>query len=228
MDLHPNLTIIEVMRTFPASIDVLEDAGIDYCCRGKQSIAEAARAAGFEASELIALLSPAADRGRHSLQEQSLADLTRFLIDDHQTLTEIGTSVESTAIGIETIDRVHASLLRRFRTLVGRLVGELKDHGGREEREIFPMVRQLEGANRFHAKEPPNRRIAPRVLTEFVEHETFHDGARTLRNLLNQLPALPELNALLLRFARQLHYHIHLENNVLYPAAADIENSLRR
>jgi regulator of cell morphogenesis and NO signaling len=224
MELNPHSTIIEVMRTLPGSIDVLEDAGIDYCCRGKQSLAEAAQAAGFEISELIALLESVGDSGARLPQTHSLADLIHFLIDDHQGLIVSGASVVRAAIA----ELHHAPLLRRFRTLAEGLLDELKDHAGREEREIFPVVRQLEGAHRFRAKEWPRGRIAQGVLREFVEHETFHGRVLTLRHLLDQLPALPELNALLLRYARQLHYHIHLENNVLYPAAADIENTLRR
>jgi len=99
-----------------------------------------------------------------------------------------------------------------------------------EERDLFPFITELEAAI-SESMGPPRMRISQRVLRELVEHETFHERFRTLRELLDRLPANDTVDTLrrnLIQFSNEVHRHMHLENNVLYPRVIEIENGLRR
>jgi regulator of cell morphogenesis and NO signaling len=99
-----------------------------------------------------------------------------------------------------------------------------------EERDLFPCIQYLEDAANGAAG-GPKPRIGQRVLREMVEHETFREKLRTMRELAWQLPpdeAVLELRGQLRACSRDVHQHIHLENNVLYPRAIALENAVKR
>lgn len=230
MSLTSDMTLSEVLRMRHEASGLFDDIGIDYACSGGTTLQNAAAAAGLTARELIGLV-----QGLHTGEARdwglaSLAELTRYLVHDHQRLlTGLLPRVRS-AIDAAIEQHGHLALLNRMHDLVESLSAVLIDHAAAEERELFPIVEKLEAAAASPRMEPAHPRISARVLREFIEHESVRDRVHTLRDLTAELLVDCDVQVLsmhLRAFQRHLNMHMHLENNVLYPRAIAIENGLR-
>jgi len=226
-----DLTVSETIRRLPAAIDVFEQAEIDYSCQGARSLADAATEGGYGVDDLLARLDAARERnGQKNWFDQPVIDLIEYLVSDHRTT--IGDRIPGIQRDIERAIAVLGPIeeLQRIRILFSHLASSLSTHVMNEERDLFPFITDLDAAI-SESMGPPRMRISQRVLRELVEHETFHERFRTIRELLCRLPQNEVVEALqtnLLSFSDEVHRHMHLENNVLYPRAIDIENGLRR
>src|SRR5581483_234664 len=224
-NITPETPVGEIVRAFPARSRIFENLGIDYCCGGKQSLGQACQRRGLDPATAVAMLS-ALDHG-----ERVVAD------PDTLTLTEL----------CDHIERVHHAYLRDelprldFMTRkvaathgdaeprlldVGRTFEifseKVSAHTAEEDQQGFPAVRQLEAANGDKAE----RVSALKAEFEKLESEHKSTGAALahFKELTdNYTPpdwACGTLRALydgLRRMQRDMHQHIHEENNVLFP-----------
>jgi regulator of cell morphogenesis and NO signaling len=220
----PELTVAEIARMMPQAVAVFEEAGIDYSCRGARSLAEAAAGAGFTAEEMAARIADAPRDAATDWNHAPLGELTRFLAADHEqtirtTLGELRQSIERCGPEAKRIAVIFASYST---SVIAHILNE--------ERDLFPCIQYLEDAmNGSGGGAKP--RVSQRVLREMVEHEAFREKLRTMRELAWQLPeneAVRDLRACLGACSREVHQHIHLENNVLYPRAIALENAVKR
>jgi regulator of cell morphogenesis and NO signaling len=204
---------------------------IDYSCQGGKSLNEASRNAGYRVDEVIQRLqSFSADERPTDWFEEPIPALIDFLTSDHRSTLDEQLPALRNRIE-DTIKRVgELPELRRIRVLFSHLSTALSTHVLNEERELFPFIAHLDAANN-DALGAPRMRISQRVLRELVEHETFRDRLHTLNELAQRLPASETVSSLrnaLQTFSDEVSRHMHLENNVLYPRAIEIENGLRR
>lgn len=222
--LAPDLTVAEIARLMPQAVGVFEAAGIDYSCRGARSLADAAAGAGFTAEEMAAQIAEASPEGMKDWNVMPLGELTRFLAADHEETIR-------TTLGAlrQAVERCGPQAKRIALIFAGYSTSVIA-HMLNEERDLFPCIQYLEDAMNG-APGGVRPRIGQRVLREMVEHETFREKLRTMRELAWQLPpseAVLELRARLAAASREVHQHIHVENNVLYPRAIALENAVKR
>jgi len=217
MQITARVSVAEVARARHGALVVFDEAGIDYCCRGASSLEDAADDAGLDPDDLIAKLS--------TLEEQSelpLSAIVRELIEDHRRC--IGNQIPEVRVAIEK------ARLARVERLFSRFAAVITAHMLNEERDLLPHIIQLELAQNGSAP-PPALRISHRVLGELVEHERLHEQLLTMRLLAAEASASPatfEVRRKLATFMRDVNRHMHIENNVLYPRAIEIENRLKR
>jgi regulator of cell morphogenesis and NO signaling len=130
----------------------------------------------------------------------------------------------------------HPELLR-VRELVEEINAELTEHMMKEERILFPYVRILAEAKKKNLMpgETQFGSIKNPIHVMEMEHESAGQILHEIRELTNgyKLPAeactsYTLLFKLLEEFEDDLHVHIHLENNILFPKAAELEQSFRR
>src|SRR5688572_21538443 len=225
-----DMTLAEVLRVKRGATTLFDDIGVDYACGGGTSVKTAATAIGLTANELVGLVRASAGGTGTDWHREPLADLTRHLTRDHQQLTAGLLPRVRSALDAAIECHGHLALLNRMAELVDSLSSVIAEHATSEERELFPIVVKLEAAAASTEVEAPHTRISPRVLREFVEHETIRDRVHTLLDLAGDLLLECDVHVLathLRTFQHHLHEHMHLENNVLYPRALAIENGLR-
>jgi len=229
MTLTAELTLAEVARNLPQAVEVFEDFGIDYSCRGARSLGEAAAAVGLAPEELIDAILAAPANGARDWNHTPLAELTTFLSADHEatirtTLAGVRDAISAAA---EASDAPEA---KRIAALFASYSLAVTKHMLNEERDLFPLIDRVEVAASTGSG-APTVRMSQRVLREFVEHESFRERLRTMRELawkLGSSPAAVALRAHLGNASREVHEHIHLENNILYPRAIEMENTVKR
>jgi regulator of cell morphogenesis and NO signaling len=116
--------------------------------------------------------------------------------------------------------------------LFANLASELERHMEKEERILFPYVRAMFAAKLGSGRLPPNPfgTVGNPIRMMEIEHSAAGDDMRALRTLTDDYQPPPEAcvtwracYAELAEFERDLHEHVHLENNVLFPAAVRME-----
>ena len=243
MTLCTDKTVREYAVAAPNATRVFEKLKIDYCCGGGRTLGEACAVAGVEVGEVARLLDEAArakapDAFPAGVRSGTLAALIDYIIDKHHTFTRA--EMERITALTEKVCAKHAENhpeLRRVGELFGQLCEELRPHMLKEEMVLFPYVKQLEQAAADGRPLPraPFGTVGNPVRMMMFEHDTAGDLLRELRAAAADYAAPADacvsyrtLYEALEGFEKDLHQHIHLENNVLFPRAIELEKSSRQ
>jgi regulator of cell morphogenesis and NO signaling len=230
-------TVAELATAMPAAMGVFERLGIDFCCHGDQTIHAASAAAGITPNELFALIvnepAPAEER---PWAAASMAEMIRFIVDTHHRYTRDAIArVPALAAKVRDVHQERHPELAEVARIVGELASELFPHMLKEEQVLFPYITALEQAI-ANGDEPPMPffgTVKNPVRMMMMEHETAGEMLAELRVLTNGYE-VPEdactsyriLYERLRELEGDLHRHIHLENNVLFPRALNAEESV--
>jgi regulator of cell morphogenesis and NO signaling len=215
MSITPQTTISEIARTRPATTRVFERRGIDYCCGGGRSLADACARAGLDVAALVAELevapTTAADRDWASAPIGALID---HLVSTHHAFTR--SELERLTQLAAKVARVHGDkqpMLVALDREVQQMALELGAHLAKEEQILFPRIR---------AGAPVDGPVA--VMME--EHDTHGQTLARLAEMTGGYAPPAEacgswraLYDSLASLDADLHRHIHLENNILFPRA---------
>lgn len=228
-----DITLSALIGDVPGLAPTLERIGLDYCCGGGRSLGDACVAAGLDVDETIRQLSafdgPAEPAPWTGLSAGELAD--HIESTHHAYLAEALPRLDA------LVDRVvgahaerHPELLDVQRSF-GELRTDLEPHLMKEERMLFPMIRALDTADtvpEFHCGSVRNP-----IGVMCSEHDLAGELLAELRDLTDTW-SVPDdgcasYDALyrgLAELEADTHMHIHIENNILFPAAIDLERRL--
>jgi regulator of cell morphogenesis and NO signaling len=238
---EPTTTVRELAIAIPNATRVFERIRIDYCCGGNQPLNEACAQAGLDVEEVIQLLSQAGstDVGSEStnLQSLALAQLAEYIVNKHHVYTR--EELERLTELLKKVCSVHGANhpeLLKIETQFQALKFELEPHILKEERILFPYITRLETAALENTPAPfaPFGTVQNPINAMMREHDAAGEIMKAIRQLSGDF-ALPEdacfsfrtLYTVLQELESDLHQHIHLENNVLFPRALEIENKLQ-
>ncbi len=229
-------TLADLAATSLNAVRILERHGLDYCCGGKQPFDQACAAKGLRAEEVLSEIERAkvsGDAGR-DWQTAPLGELAHHILTTHHEYLKL----ELPALG-KRMDKVHAvhgpkdpQTLNRMAEVYAGLREELEMHLHKEEVILFPFIEQYGRAEAQGQPMPfvPFGSIANPIAVMEREHVSAGDALSELRNLTNnyELPpfACSTVQALyqgLQALEADLHVHIHLENNILFPRAIALE-----
>jgi regulator of cell morphogenesis and NO signaling len=235
--------VAEIVKANPDAMSVLDKFGIDFCCGGKLSLAKACDKAHVTLADveqalvenaILASQIPAAEdpwtwtlrrladhivAKHHAYVEMQIPEILRLLDkvahrhgDHHPELHDIGEAFHAVA-------------------------NELTQHMKKEELILFPWIKRYEEVQLGHLPyvQPPFGTIANPIQTMEAEHEQAGGGFATIR-VLSKNYTLPEgacmsywqTYHLLQEFEKDLHVHVHLENNILFPKALAIEEVISK
>jgi regulator of cell morphogenesis and NO signaling len=226
----------EIATARPASIRVFQKYGIDFCCGGKRPLADVCEERQIAYDQLASAIADAElPRDDRDWSDARLAELVDHIVQRyHDTLRQELPRLHAMA---EKVNNVHGSKMPdtfpRLNSVLRELAEELTSHMGKEEMILFPAVQELEAA--LEEGRRPQTRFplgALRMPMSVMEQE--HELAGNLLAALRELTAgyaPPEwacntfrgLYSGLEDLERDLHVHIHLENNILFPRAAQLE-----
>lgn len=240
MEIEPNTTVREIVVAIPASVSVLEDLGIDYCCGADKRLAEACQSAGLEISEVVrsikaAEMAPRADTGSEDWIGQPLAKLMDHIVDKHHTYCRQEVArIEPLLAKVVNKHGGHHPEVRRISGLFSALSKELLMHLVKEEQTLFPYIARMEQTVTAGGSfpRPPFGTVQNPVHMMVLEHDNAGEALKEIRNLSSGYVPPPDacetyrsLYAGLKIFEADMHLHVHLENNVLFPRAVDLERA---
>lgn len=240
MNMDGNKTVREWVREIPIAASVFEEMGIEYCCDGDQPLEKACRKAHRTLSDVeeriagrLQAVTPAEkvkDWGT-----EPLADLMSHIIKTHHVFTR--QELERLAPLARTVARVHAKFhpeLLRIESVFEAISQELSLHMMKEEEVLFPHIARIEEAVMEHRPviSPMLNGVQNPVTMMMSEHESAAEHLHAIRDAsknykvpsggcFSYLSLYEGLQAL----ERDLHQHISLENNILFPRARRMEAS---
>jgi regulator of cell morphogenesis and NO signaling len=233
-------TVREIALENPAATRIFERLGIDYCCGGNRTLEEACRATELTIDQVLSSIetATAAAEGTDGYRDWATAPLAE-LIEHIQTTHHEFTRAEIAALPqlIEKVYGVHGAKhpeLGRIRDTFAGLADELRMHLMKEEMVLFPYVVRLEeaAARRAPVMRPPFGTVQNPVAMMVHEHDDAGEALREIRAASNGFtpPAdactsFRTLYQRLAAFEADLHQHIHLENNILFPRAIALETN---
>jgi regulator of cell morphogenesis and NO signaling len=221
--IDPTTTLGELVLDDPGRAETFERLGLDYCCRGSRTLEEACTQRGLDAHTVAALLEAAppvaggAAEHDFDVGRASTGELCDHIVTAHhdrlrQDLPRLGDTVA-------TVARVHGSAdagLHDVARVFDALRVDLETHMEREEQHLFPACRAIDSGERAADDE---------LLAELEhEHTDVGEALIVLRDLTGDLRAEAARCGTHRRMLdgfreleRDLHRHIHEENNVLFP-----------
>ncbi len=229
-------TVRNIALEQPASIRVFEQYGIDYCCGGRKPLAEACAAGNLEVNAVIAALEAAAQGAETSAQDwtrASLETLSEHIVTTHHAYVK--RELPRLAILAEKVVRRHGDSqaeLPLIQTRLAQLDEELTHHLAKEESILFPYIVSLERSLKNDGIKPKScsGTVANPIAMMISEHDAAGALIAEIRQLSHQFTtpaeACPTYHAFydgLKEFEQDLHQHIHLENNILFPRAILLE-----
>jgi regulator of cell morphogenesis and NO signaling len=223
-------TVREIALEQPTSIRVFEHYGIDYCCGGRKPLAEACTASNLEVDEVIAALENAAKSSVPTTEEWSRASLEKLsghIVATHHVYVK--RELPRLAVLAEKVVLRHGDTqaeLPLIQTKLAQLDEELSQHLLKEEAVLFPYVVKLERALMTGSAMPHGcfGTVANPIAMMTAEHDAAHALIAEIHQLSNTyttpVGACPTYHAFydgLKEFEQDLHQHIHLENDILFP-----------
>lgn len=242
MNIDPEKTVGQLVLDYPEAAEVFERYGIDFCCNGTRTLTEACMEQQLEPGALLTALAEhrpvKEDAGAPAFQSWPLDLLADYIEKKHHRY--VAENLPLITRYLEKIVSVHGSShpeLSQVNTLFRESAGELTRHMKKEELILFPFIRKLVklktagqsiDASAAGAMEQPVRMMMHdhsaegerfrKIATLTHQYTPPQDGCATYQSALSKLK----------EFEKDLHQHIHLENNLLFPGAIAMEKELVR
>jgi regulator of cell morphogenesis and NO signaling len=235
-----NRTVREIAIDTPVTTRVFEEFKIDYCCHGNTPFEEACRNVGADPAvviiEISDIVGKPVDDTSGNFAEVSLSGLIDHIVETHHVYTK-NEMAHLTPLMAKVASRhgEHYPYLNELKDLFQEVCDDLGPHMMKEEMVLFPYVKTLEHRhqNNLTPSLPPFGTVAHPINVMNIEHETVGDLLSKMREITSdyRLPddVCPSFIALfhrLAEFERDIHQHIHLENNILFSKAIGLERSV--
>ncbi|MGC2447920.1 MAG: iron-sulfur cluster repair di-iron protein [Candidatus Sulfotelmatobacter sp.] len=230
-------TVRELALESSAATRVFEKLGIDYCCGGDQSLGEACHSRNLSLElvqrELDSAQQESRPAGNRDWQREPLSELIAHISATHHKF--VRSEIARLAPLFEKVCGVHGknhSELLHIQAIFRGLGQELTAHLMKEEMVLFPYIVRMEEAVIQGEPALPASfgTVANPVAMMEHEHDSAGDALRAMRATSNGYTApdgactsYQALYRALAEFEADLHQHIHLENNILFPRAIAME-----
>jgi len=238
-DTQSGETIGEIAAKDLRKAEVFKKCGIDFCCGGKKTLKQVCEEKGLDAAVVEAELEkpaqPAASTNDYNRwQPDFLAD---YIYNQHHLYYYNELPVISALI--TKVTQHHGSNhpeLGYLYQVFAKLVEELGTHFMREEEVVFPFIKALVQAKRSGNLEALNSQPSLTQPIQIMEedHEAAGEILELMRRISNNYTAPADacnsyqfLYKKLKELDEDLHQHIHLENNILFPKALRLDKELR-
>jgi regulator of cell morphogenesis and NO signaling len=232
--LNPSNTVREFAVQIPNAVRLFERLGIDYCCGGGKSLSEACVNAKLAVDEVLHdLADERPEKSSSDWTQASLSDLVDHIISRHHVYVK--QELPRIAQLLEKVAGKHSEKypeLKELKTLFRAVNQELSSHLMKEETVLFPYVveleRMLQESQRL--RPPMFGSVKNPIHMMELEHDSAGDVLKQMREVTggftppeNGCFSFQTLYQGLQEFEADLHQHIHLENNILFPRAIALE-----
>lgn len=219
---------------------IFKKHGLDFCCGGKKTVKQACIEKGIDVLTIEQELQHSdlimASSRSLPYSDWPLDFLCDYVVNTHHSYVRKALpDIEAYA---EKVCRVHGKnhpeLIRIF-SLVGDIATELNSHMSKEENVLFPYIKKLVSAtnNKLSTQAGKFGSVKNPIQMMEMEHEMVGIALEEIRTLTNDYSYPPDactsyklLFKLLTEFEEDLHLHIHLENNIIFPRVIEMEKRL--
>ncbi len=228
----------EIAKKYFQTVKVFDDYQIDFCCGGKQSLVETCKEKSLNMTEIVEKLEQSIRTSTDAPQFDTmpLDELIQYIESKHHTYVREQIPLLTKLLNkiAEVHGEIHPELIE-VNAHFNESAGQLTMHMQKEEIVLFPLIQkllQLKNKNKSMSILSSASVVHP-IAAMVQEHE--NEGARfeEISRLTNNY-TLPEgacntfsaAYETIQAFEKDLHRHIHLENNILFPKAVILEEEV--
>lgn len=197
---------------------VFDKLGIDFCCGGQQSLKDAIAAKNLNQEDVLQMLQhPSSTQAVYSPTQMSYRDLVDYIESEFHAY--IRQAIPAIQFNLQKVIKAHSDNhpeLFRIKEIVDESFDDLLLHLMKEEKVLFPLIRNIESSLQ------PQSVLMPIRMME-IEHDTEGDRYKEISDITQQYTPPADacntykyLYTLLSEFETNLHEHIHIENNILF------------
>lgn len=231
-------TIGEIVAKDYRKAQVFKKFGIDFCCGGKKKVSEVCSKKGLDVSEVqreLAAMDNGSETPSQNYQSWELDFMCDYIVSTHHKYVKdtIPFLSELSAKVARVHGDAHPEVIAAAEAFAG-VAADLSMHLQKEENILFPYIKQLVAARRADAALPQAHfgEVANPIQVMEAEHEHAGEDLSEIRAVTNNF-AVPEdactsyriLYKMFQEFENDLHQHVHLENNILFPKAIELEKT---
>ena len=220
------ITVGELAASDAHITEVFTRLGIDFCCGGKLTVAEACRQAGLTETELASALRTAAESPsaiapgaalNHDFRKWDAPFLADYIVNiHHRYIRESAPAIETLVFKVAGVHgRQHPELVLMANE-VGGFLEEMLGHLDEEEKVLFPAIKRGEDIGEIITRMEDEHSSAGLQLRRFRQltgdYTLPDDACNSYRLLFEKMK----------EFESDLFQHVHLENNILFPKARQL------
>lgn len=239
MNLNKELKIADVVNDNIKTADIFKKYGIDFCCGGGISIAKACEKNNTNVEQLLSELKSIAHKliPSQNFNKWELDFLIDYIVHTHHSY--VLEAIELLDAYSAKVSKVHGENhppVLEIERLYNQVKNELLQHMQKEERILFPYIKELIKLKKENCPIINSHFGSVRNPINMMnaEHEMAGDKFKEIANLtMNYVPpewacnTFKALYAKLNEFEQDLHLHVHLENNILFPKAIELEKNFQ-
>lgn len=240
MQIDKDSTVGDIVTKDFRAARIFANYNIDFCCGGKKTLSEACSAGNAEIEAVIDELSKLGKvSGNDTRFENWGADfLVDYIVNNHHAY--INRSIPLIEMHLEKVSEKHGAAhpeVLKLNGLFGEVKEELLSHMMKEEKMLFPYIKNLQLAEKggFKVHHAPFGNVENPIRVMEMEHQKAGNVLKAISDVTNNYKAPDDacntykvLYQELDEFEKDLHVHIHLENNILFPKAIELENNLTK
>lgn len=238
MEITLDTKVGEIVRNNFSAARIFEANSIDFCCGGDISLVKAAEKEGVDTDKLLAELNTGLqkeDKDSRFIESLSLIGLCDYIGKTHHTyVNDALLFLQKKLQKLCDVHGVNHPELYEVRASFMDAADNLAAHMKKEELILFPHIRQLEKNRIEGAARPANIGLATSTIHEMeAEHKVEGERFMKLSDITNSYEVPPDgcntfevTYKTLDEFEKDLHRHIHLENNVLFPKTIRLEKTI--
>ena len=224
-------TLASIVTQHHQTVPVLEKYNLDFCCKGKRTLAQACSEKGLSIEEVMKELEASAGaekKGTMPFSEMTAEQLIGYiLVHHHFYLKQTMPTIAEHLIKVAAKHGERFPYMEEVLQLFHHLKNEMTRHMHKEETILFPRIKEVESFYHFKQKKNPGSNyINGPVAVMESEHNEAGEIMYKIRQLTNNYTAPDDACttfivtlAELKEFEEDLHRHVHLENNILFPLA---------
>ena len=236
---YKNKTLSEIVINNYHTSEVLDRYNLDFCCRGNKAFDDACKENNLEPEIVFAELEQVFNNeisNDQNYDEWELDYLIKYIINNHHKYVR-----KMIPVIAEHCNKVVAAHgddipeMNKIAEIFAVIYKDLKQHMLKEEQILFPFIMQVVNAKRKNSEteRPYFGSVQNPIRMMEAEHEHAGDSFQDIKRLSNNF-SVPEdgcetcavLYKELKEFEEDLHKHIHLENNILFPKAIELESEM--
>ncbi|MCW8824040.1 MAG: iron-sulfur cluster repair di-iron protein [Ignavibacteriaceae bacterium] len=231
------MTLAEIVTDNIRSAIVFEEYGLDFCCNGKRSLSEACYEKNVDVKDVINSLARLdSNKDSENVNYWEPDFLLDYIVNNHHQY--VRRMIPIISLHADKVASVHGENHPETKQITDHFLAvrqELESHMMKEERILFPYIKQLHYAkkNNEQIAPPPFGTIQNPIRMMEAEHQSAGDAMHKIRELSNNFTTPTDacntykaLYSELKEFEEDLHKHIHLENNMLFPKSIKLEEEL--
>ncbi|MBU2494270.1 MAG: iron-sulfur cluster repair di-iron protein [Bacteroidetes bacterium] len=239
ININDSTIVKEIVANNFQTAKVFEKYGIDFCCKGNRPLTKAAEERKINISELIGELVSVSKNNKEKSErydEWDLVFLSNYIVNNHHAY--VREAIPRIQEHLEKVENRHGKTHTHMidvNKLFRQISDEMISHMHKEEKVLFPIVKYLHDCKTFNEK--PKTGGYGTIKNPINAMENEHIGAGGIMESIRELTdnyTLPEdacttftlTNKELEEFEQDLHKHVHLENNILFPKAINLEEEL--